>query len=503
MLIAMREMNFRAGAVLGLCSFFLIGLGKPAAGADELTWTDAASLTIHGRGWDDVASPFHRLPARAEGIVRPEVWALSKDAAGLYVEFAAETTEIAVRWDLMRERLFMHHMPSSGVSGLDLYVWDDRESRWRWLANGRPGKQAGNEQVLVREIPLAERRYRLYLPLYNGVDSLRIGARGELRDSARDERNAVLIYGTSIVQGASASRPGMAYPALLGRHLDRTVINLGFSGNGRAEPEVAELLTELDPALFVLDPLPNLSGPTVTPLVEKFIGILRSSHPTTPIVLVESIVYTNAHLVPSREERHSDSSRQMRDLWERLSLEDPNLHLLPAERLFGGDEEDTVDGTHPNDLGFFRMAEGMLPFIAQLLRDEPVAGAPALQEANHGEVRQMSSRQAAARLSRGNAVLVDVREPEEWEGGVAAPAVLLPLSDLRGSRDAWRPFLESLGGRELILYCRSGNRSGIAADLLAGEGFSVANAGSFEQWQAAGLPHRQPEQSAPITEAIE
>ncbi len=105
--------------------------------------------------------------------------------------------------------------------------------------------------------------------------------------------------------------------------------------------------------------------------------------------------------------------------------------------------------------------------------------------------KTIASAEAAKRLEGGKAVLIDVREPGEWTAsGVAAPAVLLSLSDLQGARKDWKPFLEENQGKELILYCRSGNRSGIAARLLAKEGWSTLNAGGFKDWAAAGLPVR-------------
>lgn len=101
--------------------------------------------------------------------------------------------------------------------------------------------------------------------------------------------------------------------------------------------------------------------------------------------------------------------------------------------------------------------------------------------------------EAAAKVAAGEAILVDVREPAEWKEGVAAPAVLLPLSDLRGERKQWKAFLEQAGDKPILLYCRSGNHSGQAAEILAKEGKTVANAGAFKDWQAAGLPTRKPE----------
>lgn len=108
------------------------------------------------------------------------------------------------------------------------------------------------------------------------------------------------------------------------------------------------------------------------------------------------------------------------------------------------------------------------------------------------EIIAVSPAEAAKRVAAGKAVLVDVREPSEWaESGVAAPAVLLPMSDLNGDRKLWKPFLEKEAGKELILYCRSGRRSAQVAEKLAAEGKTVANAGGFKDWQAAGLPVRK------------
>lgn len=110
------------------------------------------------------------------------------------------------------------------------------------------------------------------------------------------------------------------------------------------------------------------------------------------------------------------------------------------------------------------------------------------------EVPTISATEAAKRVQEGKAVLVDVREPHEWaETGVAAPATLLPMSDFNGEQKLWKPFLEKHAGKELLLYCRSGNRSGQVAAKLAAQGQPVANAGAFKEWQAANLPVQQVE----------
>jgi rhodanese-related sulfurtransferase len=104
----------------------------------------------------------------------------------------------------------------------------------------------------------------------------------------------------------------------------------------------------------------------------------------------------------------------------------------------------------------------------------------------------VSPTEATSRMAAGTAVLIDVREPDEWADGVVTAAVLLSLSDLRGSRAQWGPFLEVNRDKQLILYCRSGTRAGMAARILAGEGFKTANAGGFSMLAGAGLPVRKP-----------
>lgn len=99
---------------------------------------------------------------------------------------------------------------------------------------------------------------------------------------------------------------------------------------------------------------------------------------------------------------------------------------------------------------------------------------------------------AQKQIASGEALLIDVREPSEYASGVAAPAHLLPLSDLQGSRSKWKPFLDQNHDKELLVYCRSGNRSGMVTRILSSEGCKVKNVGSYGAWMNAGLPTRQP-----------
>jgi lysophospholipase L1-like esterase len=342
----------------------------PAEGADW-TWRDLKTLPLEGKGWSDTGRPYDRLPAKAEGVVRAPVWNLALDSAGLSARFVTDATAIRARWKLRKpDRLALPHMPATGVSGLDLYV---READgWHWIGQGRPEGSGLQDRTLVRGLAPGRREYRLYLPLYNGVESVEIGlppgAVWEQAPTVPAERRPVVFYGTSILQGGCASRPGMAYPAIIGRMLDWPTVNLGFSGNGKTEPELAALLAELDPAAYVLDSLPNLDVEQAKERLEPFIRVLRERHPRTPIVLVENVNYADGGLVESRRAKVAAVNAHLRQLHDRMrAAGDQRLHYVQAAHLLGGDGEDTVDGTHPTDLGFQRMAHGLAPFLREAL----------------------------------------------------------------------------------------------------------------------------------------
>jgi hypothetical protein len=181
---------------------------------DGVGFVDARALGIEGQGWPaaDFAAPFDRLPAKAQEKVRPDVWNLSRHAAGVCVRFLADTSAIHARWALTSAQLAMKHMPATGVSGLDLYARDD-SGQWRWVACAMPNAE-GQEQagVVADGLSPGKREWLLYLPLYNGVSQVEIGVPlGATLEKAPayvgDRGKPIVFYGTSITQGACASRP--------------------------------------------------------------------------------------------------------------------------------------------------------------------------------------------------------------------------------------------------------------------------------------------------------
>ena len=336
-----------------------------------ILWYDALKIGVEGRHWSEVEAPYDRLPLKAKATVREAVWSLSKQSAGMCVRFSTNAPLLHARWTVTNANLAMPHMPATGVSGVDLYARDDAGT-WRWVACGSPTGPTTSAQ-LTHDFPAAKgpsgREYRLYLPLYNGTQKLEIGIPKEsdlftCPEYAEGHRQPIVFYGTSITHGACASRPGMPHPAILGRRFERPVVNLGFSGNGKLELPLADLMAEIDASVYVLDCLPNMTAEDVKSNTEPFIKRLREQKPKVPLLLVEDRTYSDAVFHKDKRDRNDSSRREFRAAYERLQAAGvTGLHYLEGEHLLGQDNEGTVDSSHPTDLGFWRQADAMTPVI--------------------------------------------------------------------------------------------------------------------------------------------
>ena len=336
--------------------------------APEIVWHDVSSWGVEGQGWapEDLKARYDRLPAKAEKIVRPPVWSLSRNSAGLSFRFNTDATTLQLRHTVTGANLALPHMPATGVSGIDLYALDG--GKWKWVEVSRP-KEVTTVHT-VSGIDPGLRSWMAYLPLYNSTAKVEIGVpKGStFQPVAPRKEKPIVFYGTSITHGASASRPGMPHPAILGRRLDKPVINLGFSGNGKMEPEVGALLTEIDAAVYVIDCLPNMVEAEVAERAEALVRQLREARPETPIILVEDRTYANTWIMKSKRERHAGSRAAFIRAFDSLvSSGVKNLSYVEGEALLGDDSEGTTDGSHPNDLGFMRQADVLEPVLRKAL----------------------------------------------------------------------------------------------------------------------------------------
>jgi len=353
----MRSVLF-AASLCGLITVILAVSGKfkleeqsdELSHGDHADWISMETLIVHGRAWEDTETLFHRLPARVRDLVPAAVWNASLDTAGLYIPFETDAPELMITWELRKHKLDMPHMPATGVSGIDLYG-KSQSGEWQFIGNGCPTHVVNRVAFSLSDY----QQYMLYLPLYNGVKSLSLSIKKNYRlhqDSAKifEDIKPIVFYGTSIVQGGCASRPGLAFPSIIGRRLNIPVINFGFSGSARMEDAMARLLGEIDASAYIVDCLWNMELDILEERVPQFIYTLSNMRPDTPIIVVEDSNFMN--------QSPTLKGKSLRTIIESLKADHAsNLFYLSNELMLGVDHEGTVDNCHPNDLGMMRHAD--------------------------------------------------------------------------------------------------------------------------------------------------
>lgn len=328
---------------------------------------------IAGLAWFAQERLLRRLPKREEPIVNSYVEQLADCPAGGQIRFRTNSRCIGIRSRLAAAAGY-GHMTAAGQNGYDLYVGDN-EGTMRYAGTTVFEPAATEfEQVLLEEPERRMREAILYLPLHQRVEEVAVLLDPDaavLPPSPFAGEGRLIFYGTSITQGGCAARPGMAYPSIIGRVLPYETINLGFSGSGKGEPEMAELIASIPaPAALILDYEANvLAEEQMEQTLPAFIRIYRQGHPLVPILVVSKIRLAQERFRPSLEQRRLNMARIQLAVVERLREEgDRQLFFVDGAPLLGEDfEACTVDGVHPTDLGFQRMAAGLAPQIRNRL----------------------------------------------------------------------------------------------------------------------------------------
>ncbi|MGV8137329.1 MAG: SGNH/GDSL hydrolase family protein [Mangrovibacterium sp.] len=352
-----------------LILFFSFLTGSMAAPPDSLKYVDAKAFQLIGKGFFETQTMYERLPAKLEGQTRPEVWDLSKDCSGLAIRFRTNSTIIAARWEVVKN-LSMNHFSMTGIKGLDLYCL--KNGKWRFVNTARPTNKK-TMATIIDNMDGVDGEYMLYLPLYDGLVRVEIGVSAEAKveqpeiDSPRKGK-PVVFYGTSITQGGCASRAGMSYPNILSRMLDREIVNLGFSGNGQLDLEIAKAMATIDASCYVIDCLPNVTVEQMNEKYARFLDIIRIGKQETPIVLVEKIHYPHMDFDQKIYDQHCRQNETLFRIFnEQKKKGDKNIFYLKSDKLIGDDSEATVDGVHLTDMGFVRISQSMFPVIRKLI----------------------------------------------------------------------------------------------------------------------------------------
>ena len=304
-------------------------------------------------------SPYDRLPISYKEKVREPVWDLSKASAGITVRFHSNSTSIALKWSLLND-FQMNHMASTGIKGVDLYT--KFKGQWRYVTTARPTDTI-NEQKLIKNMTPEFREYKLFLPLYDGVTKLEVGidSIASIKKATPATLKPIVFYGTSITQGGCASRPGMAHTNIISRKLDVDCINYGFSGNGRMETPIVELISEIGARFYVIECLQNMDSHQVKERVRPLVDMIRNKQPFTPIVLVENMMYKAAFLDQTIETELIQENTVLKNEYDKIIKSGtPNIFYIKDNQDLLLDNEGTVDGVHLTDLGFLRYADYLM-----------------------------------------------------------------------------------------------------------------------------------------------
>ena len=347
----------------------------PSALSDEVYFDEKDSLVywdvtekpfeISGFPWMNEDGQYCRIRQTALNRLSKDLNSLAWCTSGGMVRFRTDSRRISIRAELS-ESINYSHMPASGTSGFDFYKGAGKDKSF--VKNIRP---EGGDTIVAGEIGVPDGEpdeWTLYFPLYNGVKKLELG----FEPGARLEKpvpfaieNPVVFYGSSITHGGCASRPGNPYTHIICRWLDAKLVNLGFSGSAKGEPEVAELIASLDMSVFVLDydhNAPNLEHLKKTH--EPFFKLIRAAKPDLPVIFV-----SRPDFDPNPEENRLRKDIIYATYRNAVASGDKNVIFVDGEKLFGVNDRDacTVDGCHPNDLGFLRMAEEIYPAVKKAL----------------------------------------------------------------------------------------------------------------------------------------
>ncbi|GEM_PF-101978 len=335
-------------------------------------------LFIHGKALPNT-NVYHRIDTVKYPNIPLAVKNLLVQPAGLFVSFKTNSAFISAKWCVTAKNVSLN-MTAIANKGLDLYI--KKDNKWQFAGIGRPSATC-SEGKLVENMDNSVKECLLYLPVWDEVKNLEIGVSTDaiLEELPNPFQKKILVYGSSIVQGASASRPGMAYPARLSRSTGLNFINLGLSGNAKMESSVANMLSGIAADAYILDCVPNSLPVEIEQRTAYLVNSIRNRRPNAPIIVIQSVIREHGYWNQTVGNRVKAQNEQIAE--EVANLQNngvENLYLITADNLLGNDHEATIDGTHPNDLGFDRILQKLQPAILGILTQhgiyDPVPATP-------------------------------------------------------------------------------------------------------------------------------
>jgi hypothetical protein len=358
-------MNFSFKKTAICIALSLTTISVFAQKTDDLTYVSAKTLNVIGKSVE-TTNIYDRVDTGKYKGIPSRVAQLLTNSAGLAVRFKTNSTVISAKWCVSKSRALANMTPTAH-KGVDLYIKNG--NTWQFAGIGKVSGTC-NDEIIISRMDNTEKECLLYLPLYDKVENVEIGIEKKATISTAEDPFAgkVLIYGSSIVQGTGASRPGMAYPARLSRLTGINFLNLGLSGSAKMEPEVADMVASIDADAYILDCVPNSTPAQITERTAYLVNTIRSKHPKAPIIVMQSVVretgYWDKVLGGQVKNQNLNIQKEVLALLEKGTKD---LYFITSENMLGNDHEGSIDGVHPNDLGYERMIRYIQPLLTDIL----------------------------------------------------------------------------------------------------------------------------------------
>lgn len=336
--------------------------------AQELRFVNATELGIHGHTKQTDKGPYYRFDHTPYEGFSKNIITYSKHPAGMYVVFKTNSSQISASWEWEPRRLG-DNMTGVAQAGLDLYIKAD--GKWKFASVGRVSTLPSNNKrtrSLIKNLAEGEKECLLYLPCWCELKKLEIG----IDEGATIEglpspfRHKVIVHGSSITHGASASRPAMAYPALMSRNLGINFVNFGFSGQCKMQPQFLEFLKTCEADAFVFDAFSNPSEKQIKERLENFVAELVKAHPGKPLIFIQSPIDQDSKFDTKKYAGRMSLTATAAKMMKALEKQYKDVYFLAVPDVLGTDS--TVDNSHPTDLGFDRFVKAYQPKIAKILK---------------------------------------------------------------------------------------------------------------------------------------
>lgn len=337
------------------------------ATASAERWVEATELGIHGQTIKNSKYPYCRFDY-TDYTSYKDVMAHAKKSTGLYLVFKTNSSKISASWSNKPSRMG-DNMTGIVQKGLDLYIKDAKG--WHFAGVGRVStlpEKSSRERVLIKNLPEGEKECLLYLPIWAEVYHLRIGVDDEatIEGLPTPFRHKVVVHGSSITHGASASRSGLTYPALLSRNLGIDFVNFGWSGVCRMQPEFIDILKKCEANAFLFDAFSNPTEQQIKDRVAHFVAEMVKAHPGKPLIFLQSPIDLESYFDTARYARRVSHVNTASKLMKALAKQYKDVYFLEVPNVLG--ENGTTDNSHPTDLGFHRFVTTYQPMIAKILR---------------------------------------------------------------------------------------------------------------------------------------